>query len=89
MLSPTADARNPPSGLTEWCINSAAVDPLTKSVIVNNDDGILYRWDLSTNTLSESIRLNSGIGQAYTPTVIGPDGMVYAMNNAVLFAIGQ
>jgi hypothetical protein len=56
---------------------------------VNNEDGVLYRWDLSTNTFSESIRLTNGIFEAYTPTIIGPDGAVYAMSNAVLYAIGQ
>ena len=27
-------------------------------------------------------------GEAYTPTVIGPDGAVYAVNNAQLFSCG-
>lgn len=35
------------------------------------------------------ITLSSGIGEAYTPTVIGSDGTVYAVNFAVLNAIGQ
>ena len=78
-----------PGGVTEWCINTAAVDPFTKSLLVNNEDGYLYRWDLTTNTLSEKIRLTSGLGESYTPTAVGPDGVVYAINNAVLFAIGK
>jgi len=65
------------------------VDPLTKSVIVNSEDGQLYRWDLTTNTLSEVIKLSGGIGEAYTPTVIGIDGTVYAINDGVLNAIGN
>ena len=74
----------------EWCINTAAVDPLTHSVLVNSEDGYLYRWDLRTpNTFTQRIQLTSGIGEAYTPTVIGADGAVYAVNNAVLFSIGQ
>jgi hypothetical protein len=32
--------------------------------------------------------LSSGIGEAYTPTVIGSDGTAYAINDAILFAIG-
>jgi hypothetical protein len=73
----------------EWCINTAAVDPITKSVMVNSEDGSLYRWDLTTNTLSEKIKLSGGIGEAYTPTVIGADGTVYAINDAVLSAVGK
>lgn len=76
-------------GVKEWCINSAAVDPATGSILANNEDGTLYRWLPSTNTLSESIVLTPGIGEAYTPTVIGTDGTVYAINNATLFAVGN
>ncbi len=73
----------------EWCINTAAVDPLTHSVLVNSEDGYLYRWDLHTNTFTQRIQLTSGVGEAYTPTVIGADGAVYAVNNAMLFSIGH
>jgi hypothetical protein len=86
ILGPTP---NPPlAGVKEWCINTAAVDPATKSVLANSEDGKLYRWDLTTNTLSEQIVLTPGLGEAYTPTLIGPDGTVYAINNATLFAVG-
>jgi hypothetical protein len=78
-----------PGGVTEWCINTAAVDPFTKSILVNSEDGWLYRWDMATNTLSQKIRLSSGLGESYTPTAIGADGTVYAINNAVVFAIGK
>jgi hypothetical protein len=78
-----------PGGVTEWCINTAAVDPFSKSVIVNSEDGWLYRWDLASNTLSQKVRLTSGLGESYTPTAVGPDGTVYAINNAVLFAVGK
>ena len=88
LLGPTPDP-DYPGGVKEWCINTAAVDPLTRSVLVNSEDGILYRWDLSVNSFTERIRLNSGIAEAYTPTVIGPDGVVYSINNAVLFAVGR
>ncbi len=88
LLGPTPDPAVP-GGFIEWCVNTAAVDPFTKSVIVNSEDGILYRWDLTTNELSEKIRLTSGLGESYTPTAIGADGKVYAINNAVLFSIGK
>jgi hypothetical protein len=87
-LGPTPDP-NFAGGVMEWCINAAAVDPLTRSVLINSEDGYLYRWDLPSNQLSQRIRLNSGVGQAYTPTAIGPDGVVYSINNAVLFAAGR
>ncbi|MES2099970.1 MAG: hypothetical protein V4569_09145 [Pseudomonadota bacterium] len=71
----------------EWCINTAAVDPVTRSILVNSEDGFLYRWSLVTNTFTQRIRLTSGIAESYTPTAIGADGAVYAINNAVLFSI--
>jgi PKD repeat protein len=83
------DATGFPGAVREWCINTAAVDPFTKSVMVNSEDGKLYRWDLTTNKLSEHIKLAKGIGEAYTPTEIGPDGTVYAINHAVLSAVGD
>ena len=52
-------------------------------------DGVLYRWDLASNRLAEQIRLNAPRPEAYTPTVIGPDGTVYAINNSTLYAVGR
>jgi hypothetical protein len=72
----------------EWCINTAAIDPFTKSVLANSEDGKLYRWDLTSNTLSEVVTLSTGIAEAYTPTAIGADGTVYAINHAILDAVG-
>jgi hypothetical protein len=69
-------------------VNTALVDPLTNSVLMNNEDGTLYRWHLPSNTLTERIRLNNGYAQSYTPTAMGADGRVYAVNNARLFSIG-
>ena len=77
-----------PGAVKEWCINTAAVDPFTKSILANSEDGNLYRWDLTSNSLSQVIALSTGIGEAYTPTVIGSDGTAYAINEAVLDAIG-
>jgi len=73
----------------EWCINTAAVDAARRSILVNSEDGYLYRWDLSLNRLTQRIQLTSGIGESYTPTAVGADGAVYAVNNAVLFSIGR
>ena len=49
----------------------------------------MYRWDFATNTLSQSVVLNPPIGEAYTPTVIGPDGTIYAINDGILYALGN
>jgi hypothetical protein len=76
-----------PNAVREWCINTAVVDPNTGSVLANSEDGKLYRWDLSTNSFTQKITLTSGIGEAYTPTIIGADGTVFAINNATLFAV--
>jgi hypothetical protein len=89
ILSPVHVPREPAGARYEWCINSAAVDPLDHSVIVNNEAGVLYRWDLARNTLARKVRLNAPRPEAYTPTIIGPDGTVYAINNATLYAIGR
>ena len=88
LLGPTFESGNS-SPVVEWCINTAAVDPFTRSVLVNSEDGYLYRWDLARNTASQRIRLTSGIGESYTPTAVGADGAVYAVNNAVLFSIAR
>lgn len=78
-----------PNAVREWCINTAAVDPFTASVMVNSEDGKLYRWDLTTNQLSQTITLSAGVGEAYTPTAIGADGTVYAINFGILNAVGR
>lgn len=86
ILGPTLDG-SAANSRREWCINTMAADPLRRSVLANNEDGVLYRWDLGTNTLSQSVRLNNGLGQAYTPTLVGADGAVYAISNAILYSI--
>jgi hypothetical protein len=92
IAGPTPDVEftnTDPNAVHEWCINSAAIDPSTKSILANNEDGRLYRWDLTSNTLSQTNILTTGLGEAYTPTIVGVDGTVYAINNAILFAIGH
>jgi hypothetical protein len=87
ILGPTPSTTE--AGVKEWCINSAAVDPASSSILANSEDGKLYRWNLLNNSFSQSIVLTPGLGEAYTPTLIGADGTVYAINNATLFAVGQ
>lgn len=78
-----------PEAVKEWCINTVAVDPFTHCAIVNSEDGKVYRWDFASNSLTQALRLTDGLGQAYTPTVIGVDGTAYVIANATLFAIGE
>ena len=47
------------------------------------------KYDLGTNQLSQSIRLSSGLSEAYTPTAIGADGAVYAISDAIMYVVGQ
>lgn len=86
IAGPTADGAAP--AVKEWCINTAAVDPARKSILANSEDGWLYRWDLATNSFTQKVPLTNGIAESYTPTAIGADGKVYAINNAALFAVG-
>ncbi|MFO0983360.1 MAG: hypothetical protein U1E76_16765 [Planctomycetota bacterium] len=82
------DAQHP-DAVREWCINTAVVDHRTRAALVNNEDGNVYRWDFATNSLTQVVALTSGIGEAYTPTLVGTQGTVFAINNAILFAVGE
>jgi hypothetical protein len=77
-----------PGAVREWCINDTVVDPATDSIIVNSEDGNVYRWNLRSRTISEGVKLTPGVGEPYVPTLIGPDGTIYALNGGTLFAIG-
>lgn len=91
VIGPTPDSANPGlfNAVREFCINAPAVNPATKSVFFNSEDGRAYRWNLATNSLDQAVTLNQGIGQPYVPTVIGPDGTVYTLNGGTLFALGS
>ncbi len=89
VLSPVHQPGRPAGARYEWCINSAVADAADGSVIVNSEAGMLYRWDLASNRLGEKIRLNRPRPEAYTSTLVGPDGTVYAINNSTLYAVGR
>ena len=84
----TTDVTNPSVPVREWCINAAAIDPSTHSALINSEDGHAYRWNLDTNKLVQGTYLAPATGEPYTPTAVGPDGTVYAINDASLHAIG-
>ncbi len=76
-----------PNAVREWCINSAAIDVVNKCAVVNSEDGHVYRWDFRHEHAQHAgLKLEPSTCEAYTPTVIGPDGAVYAINNADLFS---
>jgi hypothetical protein len=87
-VTPDTDLRDAahPNAVREWCINSAAIDVVNKCAVVNSEDGKMYRWDFVLNQLSAGLMLEPPTGEAYTPTVIGPDGAIYGINNANLFS---
>jgi hypothetical protein len=85
ILGPTPDPNFGGTAVREWCINSAAIDAANKCAVVNSEDGHAYRWSFPSNSLSPAFPMAAATGEAYTPTVIGPDGAVYAINNAVLY----
>jgi hypothetical protein len=100
VLGVTHDSRSSlTTAVREWCINSAAVDVKGKTIVLNSEDGSVYKWDLTqtsmtantpgclTGTLTAHLQLTDGIGEAYTPTVIGKDGTVFAVDNARIYAV--
>jgi hypothetical protein len=80
---------SPNGGVYEWCLNTAVVDIKNKSIVANDEYGQAYRWDLTTNSLAQTLSLNVPTFEAYTPTLIGPDGTDYAINDATLYAMGD
>ena len=73
----------------EWCINTAAVDPATQVDPRQQRGRLAVPLGAHDQPAAAAIQLTSGIGESYTPTVIGADGAVYAVNNAMLFSIGR
>jgi hypothetical protein len=89
VLGPTPYPGGPPGAVYEWCVNTSVVDAVGGAIFAGSEDGNLYRWDLANNALTQALPLNAPEGEAYTPTLTGPDGTVYAINNATVYAAGQ
>jgi hypothetical protein len=78
MLGPTPDADYPnvPGAVREWCINTVAIDPVNKCALHPQ-----RRWEdlplgFHDHALTQTLTLTAGIGESYTPSVIGVDGTV-------------
>jgi hypothetical protein len=87
VLGPTPDPGHP-GGVYEWCVNTVAIDPFGKCAPIHSEDGHVYRWDFTSNTLTQNVQLTSGLGESYTPSVIGVDGTVYVIAGGILYAVG-
>ncbi|HYM12017.1 MAG TPA: Ig-like domain-containing protein [Bryobacterales bacterium] len=92
VIGPTPDQENRsaslPLAVREWCINTAAVNPATNSIFMPSEDGHIYRWNVASNSLTQFLQLNAGIGEPYVPTIIGPDGTVFTLNGGTMSAVG-
>ena len=88
---PTPDAANQnsifPSAVLPWLGNAFAVNAPTKTVILPSSDGNLYRWNTSTNSISQFLNLGAAGGQQNVPTVIGPDGATYTISGSTLASV--
>ena len=89
VLGVTPDGDGVGAKVREWCVNSSAIDVAGKCALLNSEDGKCYRWDFRTNTLAQTLALTAGIGEAYTTTIIGPNGRGYAISNASLYVVGS
>ena len=69
IAGPTSESGISGPAVMEWCIDTAAVDPLTKSVLANSEDGWRYRWSMVSNSFTQRIRLTSGIAQRHCRVV--------------------
>jgi len=87
-VTPDSEFPNDPGAVREWCINSVAIDPFNECAIINSEDGHCYRWNFITNSLDLNQQLTSGVGEAYTPTIIAANGDAIAINNANMYVLG-
>lgn len=80
-----------PNGF-EWCINAPAVDA-NGTVYGNSEDGFLYsipQGHSGTFTqFQQRVFMGVALGNAYTPSSISRDGVVFTSDNGRLFAIGS
>jgi len=79
-------AKNHPDGY-EWCVNAAAVDA-NGVVYADNEDGNLYVIPQG-GAGAQHMFLDKSEDAGYTPVSLGSDGIVYALNNGHLVAVGQ
>jgi len=88
IADPTSDPAAGANADYQWDTNSAAVDLANDSAYITDTDGQLFSWNFADNSLSQDIALGSPTSQAFTPTVIGPNGTVFAIDDGTLYAVG-
>jgi hypothetical protein len=90
-VGPTPDAANQnstfPSAVLPWIGNAYAVNAATKTVVLASSDGNLYRWNTSTNSISQFLSLGAAGSQQNVPTVVGPDGAIYSISGSTLASV--
>jgi outer membrane protein assembly factor BamB len=76
----------------EWCVNAPAVDG-NGTVYANSEDGFLYsipQGHHGTFTqFQQRVFMGVALGNAYTPSSISRNGIVFTSDNGSLFAIGS
>jgi hypothetical protein len=76
----------------EWCVNAPAVDG-NGTVYANSEDGFLYsipQGHHGTFTqFQQRVFMGVALGNAYTPSSISRNGVVFTSDNGSLFAIGS
>jgi hypothetical protein len=71
----------------EWCASAVAIDA-NGTVCVNSEDGYLYEVGQG-GVLRDLIFLKLALEAAYSPVSIDRAGRVYAINDGVLFVVGE
>ncbi len=82
-----------PNGF-EWCVNGDAIDG-NGTVMALSEDGNLYAipqghtgvFDMSSPD-AHRMFTNLALGAAYTPSTIGPNGLIYTENGGDLLVVG-
>jgi hypothetical protein len=71
----------------EWCVNAIAID-MAGVVYANSEDGNVYSI-LPGGSGRDHLFLNLALGAAYTPVAMGRTGLIYALNDGHLTAVGK
>jgi hypothetical protein len=77
-----------PSGTDELCVNAGVVDANLNTFFLG-ENGILYKVPFMSSTASSQISLGAPRNAAYTPTAMGPDGTIFALDDRSFYIVGN